>query len=467
MIRYFARAALLLALLAAGAQAQQLPSAHQLARDVFKELIEINTAWPNGTRKAADALAQRLVRAGFPASDVMIVGPAGDARKANLLARYRGTSPAAKPILLMAHMDVVAARREDWSVDPFTFTERDGYFYGRGTSDIKDGVTMIIANFIQWKQEGWQPARDVIAVLTVDEEGGDPGPNQGIMWLVENRPELLNAEYALNTDAGGGELRNGKHVAFNVQASEKIYADYDFKITDRGGHSSLPRNPDNPIYRMARALEKLDAYQFPVKLNEITRTYFERAAAMQTPDVARDMRAAAAGHADAATLARLAQSPMYNAMLRTTCVATELQAGHAPNALPQMANVNVNCRILPNDDIPAVERTLREMFTSAEMSYGERPKPSPPSPLRPEIMQVVEKLVGQRFPGAPVIPIMEAGATDGLYLRNKGVPVYGISAVFEDPNDVRAHGRDERVLQQSFYDAVDFWHDMVKQLAGK
>ena len=463
------RLALVLALCSSLGVAQQLTPERQLAHDVFKQLIEINTTWEKGTRQIADAVAARLKAAGFADSDINIVGPADNPKKANLLVRYRGSNPSLKPILLMAHMDVVEAKREDWTMDPFTFNERDGYYYGRGTTDDKVGDAEIITNFIRWKQEGWQPLRDVIAVLTTDEEGGDPAPNQGIAWLVANRPELLNAEYAINTDAGGGEIRNGKRTNFNVQASEKIYADFEFKTTDRGGHSSQPRNADNPIYRIAAALQKLDAYQFPIKLNDITRGYFERSAALQAPPMAADMRALASGHADAATTQRLAQSPMYNAMMRTTCVATELQAGHAPNALPQLAQVNVNCRILPDDDLAGVERTLRGLFADshAEMNYGERPKPSPPSPLRPEMLQVIEKLVQQHFPGSIVIPVMETGATDGLYFRNKGVPVYGISAVYEDPSDVRAHGRDERIQIQSFFDAVDFWHDMVKELAGK
>jgi acetylornithine deacetylase/succinyl-diaminopimelate desuccinylase-like protein len=232
----------------------------------------------------------------------------------------------------------------------------------------------------------------------------------------------------------------------------------------------MPRPADNPIYRMSQALEKLRALQFPIKLNEVSRSYFQKSAALQPTQTAADMRAVAAATADAAVVERLAaSSPMYNSMMRTTCVATELWAGHAPNALPQMAKVNVNCRIVPTDDIPEVERTLGGLFSSsgAEMSYAEKPKASPPSPLRPEILQTVERLVAKRWPGVPVIPVMETGATDGLYLRNKGIPVYGISALFEDPTDIRAHGRDERIEAQAFYEAVDFWHDMVKDLASK
>ena len=453
-------------LLATGGAAQDglSPADRALARDIFKQLIEINTTDSLGqTPRAARAMAQRLLAAGFASGDVrVLIGP--DATHGNLVARYRGTGTGGRPIVVFAHLDVVPARRADWSVDPFTFLEKDGYFYGRGTTDDKVGDAVLIANFIRLRRDRFAPTRDLILVLTGDEETA----GSCIAWLVTKHRDLIDAEFALNTDAGGGVLRDGKRVMFAVQASEKVYATYALEATDRGGHSSLPRPADNPIYRVAGALERLARYQFPVRLNEVSRVFFERSAAIDTGQLAEDERGVLKDPPDSAAVARLSEVPFYNSKLRTTCVATMLAAGHAENALPQSARATVNCRILPGEPPEEVAATLQRLAGDDRITLRTvyTPIPSPPSPLTPAIMRPLEQLVAAQFPGVPIVPIMEAGATDGLFLRNAGIPAYGVSAVFEDQNDVRAHGRDERIGVESFYDAVQFWYRMLRTYAG-
>jgi len=435
----------------------------QLARGIFRELIEINTTDSLGnTPRAARAMAQRLLAGGFPAADVQVlIGP--DARHGNLVARYRGSGAGGRAIVGLAHLDVVPARRSDWSVEPFTLLERDGYFYGRGTTDDKVGDAILVADFIRLKRAGFKPARDLILVLTGDEETA----GSCIQWLVTKHRELLDGEFALNTDAGGGVLRDGRRVLFAVQASEKVYATYVLEAVDKGGHSSLPRPADNPIYRLAPVLERLAAYRFPVKLNEVSRAFFEQSAAIETRPLADDMRAVLRDPPDSAAVARLSAVPFYNSKLRTTCVATMVEAGHAENALPQSARVTVNCRILPGEPAADVEATLRRLAADDQITIRTTYAaiPSPPSPLTPAIMGPIERLVREQFPGVPIVPMMEAGATDGLFLRNAGIPTYGVSAVFEEQNDVRAHGRDERLRVESFYEALQFWYRMLETLA--
>ena len=319
------------------------PGHRQLARDILKELVEIDTTDSSGDNtRAAEAMAARLRAAGFGGPDLQVLAPVP--RKGNVVARLRG-SGAGRPILLLAHLDVVEARREDWSFDPFTLLERDGYFYGRGTVDIKSGAAVLVANLIRLKQEGFEPQRDLIVALTADEEGGSCN---GVDWLLQNRRDLVDADYCLNTDGGGGEIRKGRRVANELQTSEKVYLSFQLETTSSGGHSSLPVR-ENAIYRLAEGLARLAAFEFPVSLNETTRAFFERMSRVESGDLARDMRALVATPPDAGAAARLAAaSPYYNALMRTTCVATRLQAGHADNALPQTALALVNCRILPD-----------------------------------------------------------------------------------------------------------------------
>jgi len=435
-----------------------------LARDILRELVEINTTDSLGnTPRAARAMARRLVAAGFPAADVrVLIGP--DAKHGNLVARYRGTGTGGRPIIGFAHLDVVPARRADWSVDPFTFLEQDGYFYGRGTTDDKVGDAILVADFIRLKRAGFKPRRDLIIVLTGDEETA----GSCIGWLVNKHRDLIDAEFALNTDAGGGVLRDGRRVMFAVQASEKVYATYALEATDKGGHSSLPRPADNPVYRLAPALGRLAAYQFPVKLNEVSRGFFERSAALETGALAEDMRGVLKDAPDSAAVAHLSAVPFYNSKLRTTCVATMMEAGHAENALPQSARATVNCRILPGEPAAEVTATLERLAADDRIALRTvyAPIPSGPSPLTPAIMGPIERLVAEQFPNVPIVPVMEAGATDGLFLRNAGIPTYGVSAVFEEQNDVRAHGRDERLRVQSFYEALEFWYRMMQAYAS-
>ena len=435
-----------------------------LARDILRELVEINTTDSLGnTPRAARAMARRLVAAGFPLADVrVLIGP--DAKHGNLVARYRGTGTGGRPIIGFAHLDVVPARRVDWSVDPFTFLEQDGYFYGRGTTDDKVGDAILVADFIRLKRAGFKPRRDLIIVLTGDEETA----GSCIGWLVNKHRDLIDAEFALNTDAGGGVLRDGRRVMFAVQASEKVYATYALEATDKGGHSSLPRPADNPVYRLAPALGRLAAYQFPVKLNEVSRGFFERSAALETGALAEDMRGVLKDAPDSAAVAHLSAVPFYNSKLRTTCVATMMEAGHAENALPQSARATVNCRILPGEPAAEVTATLERLAADDRIALRTvyAPIPSGPSPLTPAIMGPIERLVAEQFPNVPIVPVMEAGATDGLFLRNAGIPTYGVSAVFEEQNDVRAHGRDERLRVQSFYEALEFWYRMMQAYAS-
>jgi acetylornithine deacetylase/succinyl-diaminopimelate desuccinylase-like protein len=438
----------------------------QLARDIYKELVEINTttdADPGGTTQAAEAMAARLRAAGFSGSDVQVLsaGP----RDGLVVARLRGSGAAGrKPILLLAHLDVVAALREDWSIDPFTFTEKDGYYYGRGTGDDKAMAAIWVANLIRMKQEGYVPDRDLIVALTPDEEGGD---HNGVEWLLANKRDLIDAAYALN-EGGGGFLKNGKPFVHNVQAAEKVYYDFTFEVRNKGGHSSRPLK-DNAIYHLADALARLERFDFPVMLNPVTKAYFERLAQAETGQTAADMRAVAKNPRDTAAVRRLSAQPAYNSMLRTTCVATQLTGGHAPNALPQLARANVNCRVLPDHDVKEVHATLVRLAgdTAVHVSAAPEPRGGPPSPLTDEVLRPIERLTSEMWPGIPVVPIMGTGATDGRQLRQGGIPTYGVSGLFGDMDDSRAHGRDERVLIKSFYDGQEFLYRLVKELSGK
>jgi acetylornithine deacetylase/succinyl-diaminopimelate desuccinylase-like protein len=440
---------------------QTQPDHAQLARDIFRELIEINTTDSVGDNtKAAEAMAARLRAAGFPGDDIKVLAPAE--RKGNLVARWRGAGKQ-KPVLLLAHLDVVEARREDWSMDPFTFNEKDGYYYGRGTSDDKAMAAIFVANLIRLKQEGFVPQRDIILALTADEEGGD---HNGVDWLLQNHRALLDAEFTIN-EGGGGHLKDGKPLLNEIQASEKVYLDFTLEVTNPGGHSSLPVK-ENAIYRLAQGLTRLGQFQFPVKLNEVTRAFFSKSAAFEKGQTAADMKAVAGATPDLQAATRLSEgSAVYNSMLRTTCVATRLSGGHAPNALPQMARANVNCRILPGEDPVEVKKTLAKAMADDKITITPvgTPRPSAPSPLRPEVVGPIEKLTSEMWPGVPVVPSMSTGATDGLYLRNAGIPTYGVSGLFEDVDDVRAHGRDERIGVKEFHQGREFLYRLVKEYA--
>lgn len=444
--------------LCAAVAAQTMPAGadRALAREIFREIVEIRSTEAEGTALAARVLADRLTAAGFPKEDVHVLG--ADRNTQNLVVRFRGRNPQVRAVLLMAHLDVVPARREDWSVDPWMFLERDGWFYGRGTSDNKAGAAMLVANFIHLKRQAWQPERDLVALLTGDEETSQ----NGIKWMLSNHRRLIDAELAFNTDGGGVQTKNGVPAVFNVQSSEKIYADYQLEATDAGGHSSLIR-PGNPIYDLSAALNRIGEHQFPLHVSDSVRLFLERSSRIEEGQTAIDMRAVAATRPDQPAAARLSRSPYYNAQLRTTCVATRVDAGHANNALPQLARAVVNCRILPGLPGAEVEKVLRQLAgEKVKVTVLESPVASPPSPITPALLKTLDQLVARYWPKIPVIPTMMAGATDGMYTRSAGIPTYGVSALEEDPDDVRAHGKDERVGVEAFYKATEFWLDLMR-----
>lgn len=461
---------------AAAQSAQSWPepdaAAKDLALGIFRQLIEINTTDSVGSVSAASrAMQQRFLDAGFPASDIYLGGP--NERKENLVVRYRGTG-AHPPVLIIGHLDVVEARREDWTTDPFQFVEKDGFYYGRGTQDMKDCDAILVTTFIRLHKAGFRPDRDLILALTADEEGGE---SNGVHWLLDNHPDLVRAAFAFNPDGGGVDLQNGKAITADVDASEKLYADYQLITTNPGGHSSLPV-PDNAIYHLADALQRLQHYEFPFELNAITRAYFGKLSTIETGQNGEDMKAMLATPPDGSAIARLSRNPEWNAAIRTTCVATRLLAGHANNALPGMAQANVNCRILPGHSREEVRQGLIRVIDDPKITVnyvsdsGEiypsapRAKALPPVALKPEVMRPLDKLAAVYWPGTPVVPDMAAGASDSVYTNAAGIPTYNWSAIELETNDVRAHGRDERLPETSFWKGVQFWYQFIPMVAG-
>ena len=437
------------------------PDADQkLAHDIYKQMVEIRSGFTTGaTTPVVEAVAARLKAEGFPAADMFVGGAIPT--KMNLVVRYHGTG-AQKPILLLAHTDVVEAKREDWTMDPFVFTEKDGYYYGRGTSDDKAQAAVWVANLIRYKREGFKPSRDIILALTADEEGG--GPYNGVDWLIKNHKDLIDAEFCLN-EGGRGELVSGKRISNDIQAAEKWYIDFRLEVRNKGGHSSVPV-PDNAIYHLAAALIKLSQFGFPMKLNEVTKAYFTEMAKQETGSRKADMEAVAAGSQEA--MQRIAAlSPMWNSMMRTTCVATLLSGGHAPNALPQLAAANVNCRVFPDDSFDYLLSTLKRAINDeqVEIKITNHEENAPGSPLRPDVIRAMNRVTDTMWPGVTVIPFMSTGATDGRSLRASGIPTYGVQGFFGDPTDNRAHGRDERMMVRSFYEGQTFLYELVKDLA--
>ena len=432
----------------------------QLVRAIYEELVNSNTSYTTGqTTPAAEAMAKRLLDAGFPPGDVVVVGAAP--HKANLVARYRGTG-AGRPLLLLAHLDVVEAKRDDWSFDPFTLLEKDGYFYGRGTGDDKAQAAIWIASFIRFRQEGFRPARDLIVALTADEEGG--GPYNGVDWLLKNRRELIDAELCLN-EGGWGEMRGGKRLSNLVQVGEKHSTSYRLEVRNPGGHSSMPVK-ENAIYRLAAALQRVSAYEFPFRLNEVTRKYFEALARLEAEPIASQLRSAAAG--DPAAMRAVAEaSPQWNAVMRTTCVPTGLDGGHAENALPQTAGARINCRILPDQTVEEVQASLREAVADekVEVTVTRANGASPMSPLREDVLAATARVTSSVWPGVVTVPYMVMGGTDGRYLREAGIPTYGVQGIFYEAGDIRWHGRDERIGVRAFYEGQEFLYRLVKELA--
>ena len=434
----------------------------KLSRDILQELIEINTTSRNGSTKAAEAMAVRLKSAGFPERDIHVIGP--DDQHKNLIINFRGNGKL-KPVLFICHLDVVEALPADWSVDPFKFTEKDGYFYGRGTTDIKDEDACLITNLIRLKKEGYVPNRDIVVALTADEEMGNAN---GVNWLITNHKELIDADFCINPDGGGGDMKNGKHLTMAIQTSEKIYVSFRLEVKNNGGHSSLPVK-DNAIYTLASGLTRLSNYDFPVMLNETTRNYFEKIAVRESGQIKADILSILGNPPDVLASKRLAaSSAYYNAMMRTTCVATMMSAGHAENALPQKAQAIINCRMLPEDSPENVMSILKTVIADNQISITRLNSSfvAPLSPLREDVTGPVIQIASTMWPGVNVTPVLATGATDGKYLRRQGIPVYGISGMFGDSDDVRAHGKDERIGVKEFYDGVEFMYRFMKALSS-
>jgi acetylornithine deacetylase/succinyl-diaminopimelate desuccinylase-like protein len=462
--RLFALLAGVCVMAATCASGQSQTAVERTATEILRELVEIPTTESGvGSTPAAQAIEKRLLTAGFARGDVQVLGP--NPRKLNLVARLRGRGEG-RPLLLLAHLDVVEARAEDWSPDlpPFRLVERDGYYYGRGTQDIKDGAAILAANMIRWKQEGWVPARDLVLALTADEEGG---ADNGVLWLLRQRRELIDAEYCLNTDSGDFQSKAGTPFLVALSAAEKKTTEMRLETTNPGGHGSLPRR-DNAIYGLTAALGRLSAFRFPVMLSPLTRAQLGRTAALESGQVAADLKAAAAGAADEATLARLSENTEYNALLRTTCVPTLLEAGHAPNALPQRARATLNCRILPGHDPADVLARIRAAVADEEVAVtwqSIEEETAPASQLDPNVLRAVEAATARLWPGVGVVPILELGGSDGRFLRAAGIPTFGASGVFLDVDDVRSHGRDERVRVKDFLGGLAFHDLLVRALA--
>ncbi|MEJ7760210.1 MAG: M20/M25/M40 family metallo-hydrolase [Gemmatimonadaceae bacterium] len=442
-----------------------LTADQRVAHDVYKELIEINSSVTTGNiTTAAVAMAKRFRDAGIPDADIFVGGPRPE--KHNVVARIRGNGAGGrKPLLLLAHLDVVEALKADWSpdLDPFVFIERDGYYYGRGTADDKAMASIFVANVFRMKKEGWVPDRDIIIALTADEESG---PANGVNWLLTNHRDKVDAGLVIN-EGGGGTLRGGKPLFNSVQATEKITTNFTLRATNKGGHSSVPR-ADNAITALSDALSKVGRHTFPVQLSEVTRAYFSRTAELETPEMRRAMKVLLANPRSPAA-AGVARDARYSAMLRTTCVATMLSGGHATNALPQLAEANINCRLYPTDNAERVRGELAKVIgdTTVHVIIRSQRPPSPPSALLPEVMGPVAQITRELFGDIPVIPAMSTGATDSRFFRALGIPAFGVSGLFSDPSvDARAHGRDERMRVQSFYEGQEFLYRLTKALAS-
>jgi len=467
MIRTLSAVAALSLAAASAAHAQTAPRPDQLAfRDLYKELVETNTTLSVGScTAAAEKMGARLKAAGFPDKDVTVVVPPDQPRFGALIANLPGTDPKLKPIMLLAHIDVVEANRADWERDPFTLIEENGYFYARGASDDKAMAATFTDNMVRYKKEGFKPRRGLKLALTCGEETSDTF--DGVEWLLKNKPELMDAQFALNEGAGGRLNEKGERQFLGIQAGEKVYQDYTLVTTNPGGHSSRPIK-DNAIYHLAGALARLGAYDFPVKINEATRNHFAKMGPIEGGESGAAMSAVAKDPTDQAAIAVVARDPSRNSMMRTTCVATMVNAGHAPNALPQHAQANVNCRILPGEKIEDVRDQLVKVFADDKIKVtlvGEPSPVSPPPPLSKEIVAPVEQVSKELWPGVPLVPAMSTGATDGRFTNAAGIPTYGLSGMFGDPDGGGAHGLNERIRVRSLYEGRDFLYKVVKLYA--
>jgi acetylornithine deacetylase/succinyl-diaminopimelate desuccinylase-like protein len=455
------------------ASAQQDEVTRQLALDIYKQLIEINTTDSVGNvTAAAEVMAKRFRDAGFPDGDISVLGP--NERKKNVVVRLHGSGKH-KPVLLIGHLDVVEARREDWTTDPFQLVEKDGYYYGRGTTDMKDGDAIMSATLIRMKKEGYLPSRDIILAMTADEEGG--GSN-GVDWLVHNHRDLIDAEFVLNHDGGGVCLVHCQAPFMAVDAAEKVYGDFVLTATNPGGHSSLPV-PDNAIYELAAALMRISQFQFPFELNNTTRAYYEQQVKSEKGQRAADIQAILQNPANLEAVGRLSKDPMDNSTIHTTCVATRLNGGHANNALPQSAQANVNCRILPGHSLEEIRLELEKVLADPKIKVQFRETSGAvvdhapdqhgfaPPPPRKEVFDSLNQVVAEMWPGTPVVIDMATGASDGRYTNAAAMPTYAVSGVVYDRDDIRAHGKDERERVDWFLRGVDFYYWFLKGVTAE
>ena len=438
----------------------------ELARDILRELVDINTTHDHGSTAAAQVIQQQLTAAGFPAEDVVLIAPADKPTKGNVVVRYRAKQRGAKPVLFLGHLDVVEARREDWTTDPFQLTEKEGWYYGRGTEDMKDGDAAMLETLIRLKREHFVPARDIIVAFTADEEAG--GDANGPAFLLKEHRDLIDAAVAVNLDGGGGSLKNGERLFYEMGTSEKVYVTYTLETTSPGGHGSLP-GPDNAIYRLADGLARLEKFTFPVMTTATTRASFEKFAALESGPAKDDRLAVAKEPPDLDAAARLSQNVKLNAQLRTTCVATLISGGHAENALPQRARATIQCRMLPGDTAENVQALLTSTLDDPRISITLDAPPilSPESPPTREILQKAGKVVHSMWPNVPIIPTMASGFSDGRQTRTAGIPTYDLSGLWIDVDDNRAHGRDERIGVREFDESVEYTYRLMKAFAAK
>ncbi len=460
--------ALLVAPLAAAQTPGPVPPAadQALGRTVLKALIEINTTHAFGSTVAARAVAARLTAAGFAAADVQVLVPDGHPDKGNVVIRLRGSGRGGPPVLYIGHLDVVEARREDWTYDPFVLTEADGWLYGRGTIDMKGEDAALIASLIRLRGESWTPRRDIIVALTADEEAG--GDFSGVEWLLKAHRAAIDAGVVINPDMDEGGLKGGRRLYLPVQTSEKVYETYQLEATDKGGHSSRP-TPGNPIYRLSGALARLEASPFPVRLTETVKAYFKARAEMESGQLRADMREVAGGAPSPGAVERLSAVTETNIPLRTTCVATMIEGGQGESALPERARSVIQCRVIPGEDLEGVQKAILDRIAdpSIRLSVLTPEPPTPESPLTPRIVSVIDRVTQSMWPGLPILPIMSAGASDSAITRAAGIPSYGVDGIFGDMDDDRAHGRDERVGVQAFAEELEFTYRLMKALGDQ
>jgi carboxypeptidase PM20D1 len=456
--------ALSISYLSSSVFAADLTDHQQLARNIYAQAVALPTSVdnPGSTIKLAHAFAEHLQAAGFDKKDIQVLDIQG---KGSLVVRYPGTDSSKKGIGFLAHMDVVTALKKDWVLDPFVLTEKDGFFMGRGTADNKSGAVGVLATFIKLKKQGYQPSRDLVIIFSGDEETGMATTKS----LVKRAGELFDIEYAFNSDAGGGMLSadGNQALQYSIQAAEKTYHTLDLTVTNPGGHSSRPRK-DNAIYQLVAALAKIESHQFPVIVNQVTAGFFSAMANKENPENAQALRAIVKDSSDQQAIAQLSDNVLYNATLRTTCVATMLNAGHAENALPQSAQATVNCRIMPGINPAQIEATLAKVIGDAGVAIKRRKDPTSAdaSPLRPDVIAAVKYALEKHYKGVAIVPSMSTGGTDGKEFRAVGIAVYGVGGLFGVVGESGAHGLNEKIRVSSFYRSLDHWERLIKHVSG-